>query len=75
MSAQENKQLRSCPFCGSTVNARRGALKGTMFFKCTNKKSCGAVIFFDNDYYKRYPEEAPHRYNRRVDDTEKGGAE
>ena len=67
---QNNKQLRSCPFCGSPVNSNKGA-RGTMLFKCTNKKSCGAVIFFDNDYYERYPEEAFHRFNRRADNEQR----
>ena len=63
-------ELSLCPFCGSPVNSARG-VKGTMFFKCTNKKSCGAVIHFENDYYNRYPEDAHHRFNKRADNDKR----
>ena len=40
--------LLACPFCKGHVRRVIG-FGGLNFFKC---KKCGAVVSFDNDYYK-----------------------
>lgn len=42
------KPARTCPFCGHRIMKIKG-IEGIEFYKCLNKKECGAVISFDCD--------------------------
>ena len=40
-------EVFGCPFCGAEVIAYKG-LMGITMFRCTNRRTCGAVISFDS---------------------------
>lgn len=61
-----NNELKPCPFCGREVKKVAG-FKELYFYKCTNKKDCGAIMSFDCDLYNRDPKKSIEAYNRRED--------
>ena len=58
--------LKSCPFCGSTVRTQNLTGYPILFIKCSNLK-CGAVISFNNKETHKHPEKALKYFDRRVE--------
>lgn len=56
-----DREIKTCPFCGSEVALMRLDTPIDMFY-CTNYKECGAVVSFDNDLCNR---EAGNRHKIR----------
>lgn len=66
-------ELKNCPFCGGSVEVKKGALGGT-FFYCENEKECGAAVsFIKNEKNSKgaFEQENPiNNFNRRAENVQ-----
>lgn len=57
-------ELKPCPFCGGKASETIG-ITGLRAIVCTNYKSCGAFVTFDNPIANMNADYAPVYWNKR----------